>query len=101
MWVWSMSCFPLQKLFGQCQVAVKEHFPCSFKLPAHLQLENLVALGRRDAEIRGDQPGSGIAATFASHIDPSLTWDFIAWMHSVTRLLIFVKVSCTAALQEQ
>ena len=60
-----------------------------------------MALGRRDAEIRGDQPGSGIAATFASHIDPSLTWDVIAWMHSVTSLPIFVKVSCTAALQEQ
>lgn len=29
---------------------------------------------------------------FSDHIDPSLTWDFIPWLHSITGLPIFIKV---------
>ena len=42
-------------------------------------------------QVHSENKGSGIALHFADHIDPSLTWDFIPWLHSITRLPIFLK----------
>lgn len=36
--------------------------------------------------------GSGLEATFASHIDDALTWDCIAWLKSITTLPVLIKV---------
>lgn len=34
---------------------------------------------------------------FAEHLDTSLTWDFVAWLRTITRLPILVKVRCSHA----
>lgn len=56
-----------------------------------MHLENLLDLKKQSG---GDNAatGSQIAATFVSHIDPSLTWEFVSWVRTVTKLPVFVKV---------
>jgi hypothetical protein len=39
------------------------------------------------------QEGSGLTAMFAKEVDDSLTWDFLPWMRSITRLPIMLKVA--------
>lgn len=64
-----------------------------FDIPPHLSLANLKALQEEAGRpASGHSQGSGFAAYFTSLIDPSLTWDCIAWLKSVTRLPILVKV---------
>lgn len=67
---------------------------CSFKMPEGMQLENLVDLQKKQPNSGNEdsQSGSQIAATFISHIDPSLTWEFIRWVRSVTKIPVWVKV---------
>ena len=43
-------------------------------------------------QVHSEEKGSGIAMHFADHIDASLTWDFLPWLHTVTSLPIFLKV---------
>ncbi len=43
-------------------------------------------------QVHSEEKGSGIALHFADHIDSSLTWDFLPWLHTVTSLPIFLKV---------
>ncbi|CAL5227017.1 g9910 [Coccomyxa viridis] len=65
-----------------------------FKLPEHLRLENLTGLAeaaRMERKVHSEEKGSGIALHFADHIDSSLTWDFLPWLHTVTSLPIFLK----------
>lgn len=38
------------------------------------------------------EAGSGLAATFENAMDPSLTWSFLTWARTITKLPIFVKV---------
>ena len=64
---------------------------CSFKLPGHLRLANVEGLVTETAEVHSHEPGSGVAQTFASQIDPSLTWAFVAWLRTVCSLPIFIK----------
>ncbi len=60
-----------------------------FALPAELGIENLHAAGyARMPPVTGE---SGLAAYFADLLDPSLTWDAIAWLRSITRLPVLVK----------
>jgi 4-hydroxymandelate oxidase len=60
-----------------------------FTLPGELRVENMHAAGL------GDLPGgiadSGLAAYFASLLDPSLSWRDLAWLRGVTRLPLIVK----------
>ena len=53
-------------------------------------LQNLEGLQPKDAQ---GHSKSSISQVFTSQIDPSLTWDFIAWVRSISSLPIFVKVS--------
>lgn len=80
----------------QCSFGMTKHYTatCSFKLPEHLRLANVEGLVTERAGVHSDEPGSGIAQTFASQIDPSLTWAFVAWLHSITSLPVFIKVLC-------
>ena len=58
-----------------------------FALPAELGVANMhgyETVGRPIAE-------SGLAAYFAELIDPSLTWDAIGWLRSITKLPVIVK----------
>lgn len=60
-----------------------------FHLPEGLALENLTAEGARGVPPRtGD---SGLAAYVAELLDPSLDWDDVAWLRSITSLPILVK----------
>ncbi len=61
----------------------------SFAIPDGLWAPNLTAAASRESpETRG---GSELAASFASMIDPGLTWDDVAWLQSITTLPILVK----------
>ena len=61
----------------------------SFALPSGLWAPNLPAEASRQRA--GMQEGSELAATFAAMIDPSLSWDDVAWLQSITRLPIVIK----------
>jgi 4-hydroxymandelate oxidase len=60
-----------------------------FHLPAGLAVENLLPAGYGAVE-RPPQE-SGLAAYFASLIDPALCWDDIAWLRGLTRLPLLLK----------
>ena len=58
-----------------------------------MTLENLLPLKRKADEMhKSDKTQSGIAAVFSNEVDASLTWKFVDWVRTVTRLPIFVKV---------
>ncbi len=59
-----------------------------FALPAGLTVRNMFA----DAsEVRAPSGESGLAAYFATLLDPALTWDAIGWLRSITKLPVIVK----------
>jgi 4-hydroxymandelate oxidase len=60
-----------------------------FALPAGLGIENLHASGY--ARLPGATADSGLAAYVADLLDPSLSWDAIAWLRSITKLPVLVK----------
>ena len=60
-----------------------------FALPPHLGVQNLYASGY--APVARDANDSGLAAYFATLLDPSLTWDAIDWLRSITKLPVLVK----------
>lgn len=63
-----------------------------------MSLENLAPLKRKaDELVKSNKTQSGIAAVFANEVDASLTWDFVDWLRSITKLPIYVKVipSCS------
>jgi 4-hydroxymandelate oxidase len=60
-----------------------------FALPAGLEIANLHAAGY--AQLPAATGDSGLAAYVATLIDPSLTWDAIGWLRSLTKLPVLVK----------
>ncbi len=61
----------------------------AFALPPALKVKNLVPAGYGDLDaVMGE---SGLAAYFASLIDPSLSWKDIAWLRSLTKLPLAIK----------
>jgi 4-hydroxymandelate oxidase len=60
-----------------------------FALPPGLGVENMFAAGRSAVPAASGE--SGLAAYFASQLDPALTWDAVEWLRSVTRLPVLVK----------
>ena len=71
-----------------------------FALPKHLTFANLASQAGAAAAQAGTpaqaDDGSRLAAYFAEQIDPSLTWDAVRWLRSVTSLPILVKGILTA-----
>jgi len=69
-----------------------------FTLPAGVELANLEGLAGFDGTASGDAGagGTGISAAFAALIDPSATWDGIAWLRSLSRLPLVLKGIVTA-----
>lgn len=59
-----------------------------FHLPEGLSVKNMLPAGYGAV---AEQAGSGLAAYFASLIDPTLDWDDIAWLRSKTSLPIVLK----------
>ena len=59
-----------------------------FRLPDGLNVENMLAGGLGTLPPAED---SGLAAYFATLLDPSLTFDDISWLRSKTRLPVLVK----------
>lgn len=72
-------------LLGRRERDVKNRFA----LPAGLGIENMHASGY--AEVPRASAESGLAAYFADLLDPSLTWDAVAWLRSITKLPVLVK----------
>jgi 4-hydroxymandelate oxidase len=60
-----------------------------FHLPEGLALENLTAEGMRGVPV--EPGGSGLAAYVASLLDPSLDWETVAWLRSLSDLPVLVK----------
>ncbi len=54
-------------------------------------LRNVEGLVKK-LEVHFPQPGSALSAVFKDQINASLTWDFLAWLRTVTALPIYVKV---------
>jgi 4-hydroxymandelate oxidase len=59
-----------------------------FRLPEGLQVENVLPAGQRLPAAAAD---SGLAAYFASLLDPSLSWKDLEWLASLSDLPIFIK----------
>ncbi len=59
-----------------------------FALPEGLRIENLH--GTR-ADVPPPPADSGLAAYFASLIDPALSWDDLAWLRGITKLPLLIK----------
>ena len=60
-----------------------------FHLPEGLEVRNMLPAGY--GYVVEQAAESGLAAYFASLIDPSLSWDDIAWLRSLTELPLLVK----------
>ena len=60
-----------------------------FALPVELGCANLAGFGYD--KVAQQIAESGLAAYFASQLDPSLSWKDVAWLRSVTRLPIVIK----------
>ena len=74
-------------LLGRRERDVKNRFA----LPPDLGIENLHAAGYARLPRVGVSSESGLAAYVAELLDPSLTWDAIAWLRSITSLPVLVK----------
>jgi len=65
----------------------------NFALPPGMAFENLrgsAPVGSAETKV-DNGGGSALASYFVDQIDPSLTWDVIAWLKSITRLPVLVK----------
>jgi 4-hydroxymandelate oxidase len=60
-----------------------------FALPPGLRIENMMPEGLH--ELPNPPEDSGLAAYFASLLEPALTWKDLEWLGTVTRLPILVK----------
>ncbi|KAJ1916604.1 hypothetical protein IWQ60_008049 [Tieghemiomyces parasiticus] len=75
-----------------------------FTLPPHLTLANLAAQGQGEkaqmapggTPVPGHSNASGLAQYVVDQVDPTLTWDVIHWLRSITTLPIIVKGVMTA-----
>jgi 4-hydroxymandelate oxidase len=59
-----------------------------FRLPEGLKVENVLPAGR---ELPADVADSGLAAYFASLLDPSLSWKDLDWLRSISGLPLVIK----------
>ena len=72
-----------------------------FTLPPHLQLANFTegrgrSMTKGGGKSTGSTGGSELAAYGSSMFDPTVSWQDIAWLRSVTRLSLIVKGVLTA-----
>jgi 4-hydroxymandelate oxidase len=65
-----------------------------FMLPPDISFKNLEQTARQDALTWAD--GSSFAEYVHSQLDPSLTWDAVDWLRSITQLPVLVKGILTA-----
>ncbi|XP_038077484.1 hydroxyacid oxidase 1-like isoform X2 [Patiria miniata] len=66
-----------------------------FALPSHLRLANFSTKQQHSSGVKSMQD-SGLAAYVASLIDPSLNWEHIEWLKSITSMPIVLKGILTA-----
>jgi 4-hydroxymandelate oxidase len=60
-----------------------------FRLPLGLAVANMLPEGY--GEVPPAAADSGLAAYFATLLDPALTWRDVAWLRSITRLPVLIK----------
>ena len=69
---------------------------CRYKIRDDLAYENLKDLkprARGSGKPHDKISAAGTVHIFNSNMDDSLTWDFVTWVNSVTKLPVFVKVT--------
>src|SRR6185503_5532788 len=62
----------------------------SLRMPAHLELGNFPQ-SHTDQHHRGAGPGSALGAYIGSMWDPTLTWDDVEWLRSISPMPVVVK----------
>lgn len=62
-----------------------------FELPPNLRLANM-----RQSPVQADEELDGLSAYIHTQFDPSLTWDDLDWLRSITTLPVLVKGILTA-----
>lgn len=72
-------------LLGQRERDVRNRF----RLPDDLRVENMFATAMES--MPEEHSGSGLAAYFATLLDPSLTWKDVEWLRSITKLPVVIK----------
>ena len=62
-------------------------------LPPHLSLKNLESINKLAGQTSHETPdrGNKFGQHFSKFIDDGLTWEFISWLKSVTRLPVLIK----------
>jgi isopentenyl diphosphate isomerase/L-lactate dehydrogenase-like FMN-dependent dehydrogenase len=65
----------------------------AFRLPPEMDMANFRGCAQ---ERFPDAPGSALDAFIGGNFDPSLSWDAIAWLRSVTKLPVLIKGILTA-----
>ena len=64
-----------------------------YKIREDLAYENLRELSLR-VQPHDKISAAGTVNIFNSSMDDTLTWDFVEWVRTVTKLPLFVKASC-------
>src|SRR4051812_15370355 len=59
-----------------------------FRLPPGLEMANFTGLRQADFP---EAAGSGLDAFISRELDPTLSWDAVAWLRSITRMPILLK----------
>lgn len=67
-----------------------------FTLPSHLRLANFTGNDVKSSGVCKAISGSGLNEYAASLFDPSLTWDDVRWLRTITNLSIVIKGVLTA-----
>ncbi|KAI1895913.1 hypothetical protein AGOR_G00111670 [Albula goreensis] len=67
-----------------------------FKLPSHLRMANFDSPDLAFSPKKGYGDDSGLAVYVAQAIDPTLQWEHIAWLKSITSLPVVLKGVLTA-----
>ncbi len=73
--------------------------PCRYRIREDLAYQNLKDLSLR-VQPHDKISAAGTVNIFNSNMDDTLTWDFVTWVKTVTKIPLFVKVHLPALLDE-
>jgi len=73
--------------------------PCRYRIREDLAYQNLKDLSLR-VQPHDEISAAGTVNIFNSNMDDTLTWDFVTWVKTVTKIPLFVKVHLPALLNE-
>ena len=80
-------------------IACSSQLPCRYRIREDLAYQNLKDLSLR-VQPHDKISAAGTVNIFNSNMDDTLTWDFVTWVKTVTKIPLFVKVHLPALLNE-